>query len=66
MMDLKTAISILGIVVGLCIILSIGGLLSNKNIQPGKIYRTMIILACIGVVVYLIYSAWYLLSGQTA
>jgi len=62
MMDLKTAITILGIVVGFCIMLSIGGLLGSKKIQPGKIYRSLTLIVLIGVIVYIVYSAWYLFS----
>ena len=63
MPDLKTAVIILGIIVGCCLSLLLGGYFGKKL----EVFRVAIgagIVALIVIVIFAIYSAWYLLTHQ--
>lgn len=61
MPDLRTAVIILGIIIGACALLSIGGYWGKKL----EVYRVAIgagIIALITIIIFVVYSAWYLLT----
>jgi multisubunit Na+/H+ antiporter MnhE subunit len=63
MTDLKTAVIILGIIVGCCLLLIVGGYFGKKL----EVFRIVIgtgIIALIAIIVFAVYSAWYLLAHQ--
>ncbi len=63
MPDLKTAVIILGIIVGCCLLLILGGYFGKKL----EVFRVAVgagVVALIVVVIFAIYSAWYLLTHQ--
>lgn len=63
MPDLRTAVIILGAILGCCLLLYIGGYLGKKI----EVFRVAIgagILALITIVLFVIYSAWYLITKQ--
>jgi hypothetical protein len=63
MPDLKTAVIILGIIIGGCLLLSLGGYLGKKL----EVFRVAIgagIIALAAIIIFAIYSAWYLITKQ--
>lgn len=63
MTDLKIAVIILGIVVGCCLLLIFGGYFGKKL----EVFRVVIgtgIVALIAIIIFAVYSAWYLLTHQ--
>lgn len=63
MPDLKIAVIILGAVIGSCIFLSLGGYFGKKL----EVFRVAIgagIIAVAAIVIFAIYSAWYLITKQ--
>ena len=63
MPELKTAVIILGIIVGFCLFLLLGGYFGKKL----EVFRVVIgaaIVAIIVIIIFAIYSAWYLLTQQ--
>jgi len=63
MPDLKTAVILLGIIVGACALLSLGGYFGKKV----EVFRVIIgagIVALAAIILFAIYSAWYLITKQ--
>ena len=61
MPELRTAVIILGIIVGFCLILLVGSYLGKKL----EVFRVVIgaaIVAIIVIIIFAIYSAWYLIT----
>ena len=57
----RTAVMYLGIVVGFCLLLVLGGYFAKKL----EVYRVVIgagIVALVAIVIFAIYSAWYTLT----
>lgn len=63
MQDLKSAVILLGIIVGCCLLLVLGGYFGKKL----EVFRVVIgagIVALVAIIIFAIYSAWYLLTHQ--
>jgi multisubunit Na+/H+ antiporter MnhE subunit len=63
MPDMKTAVILLGVIVGACALLCLGGYFGKKV----EVFRVVIgagIVALIAIVIFAIYSAWYLITKQ--
>jgi hypothetical protein len=58
-MNLLGAISILGIIFGFCILLSLGAVIGRRVVLD-KLNKSLLLIGIIGVVIYIVYSAWYL------
>lgn len=63
MPDLKSAVSILGIIIFCCILLSLGAFW-GKKVTVSKLVKAVGIVALVAIVVYVIYVAIFLLTGQ--
>ncbi len=63
MPDLISAVSILGIVIFCCILLSLGAFWGKKITVP-KLAKGVGIVALVAIVLYVIYVAVFLLLGQ--
>ncbi len=63
MPDMKTAVILLGAIVGACALLCLGGYFGKKV----EVFRVIIgagIVALVAIVIFAIYSAWYLITKQ--
>ena len=61
MTDLKTAMTILGMILGCCLFLTLGGYFGKK----AEVFRVVIfagVVALIAIVIFVIYTAWFLIT----
>jgi hypothetical protein len=63
MPDLKTTLLILGIILGCCLFLSIGGYF-GKKLEVFRVVIFAVIVALVAIVIFVIYSAVFLLSSK--
>jgi hypothetical protein len=63
MPELKTAITLLAGLLGSCITLSVGAYLGRKS-EVSKVFIVAGVIAIAGLVFFVIYAAWYLLTKQ--
>lgn len=63
MPDLKAAVDVLGVVIACCILVSLGAFL-GKRMSLGKLLKYLGIGALALIVIYVIYAAIFLLTGN--
>ena len=63
MPDMKTAVILLGVIIGACALLSLGGYFGKKV----EVFRVVIgagIVAIVAIIIFAIYSAWVLITNK--
>ena len=61
MPDLKTAIILVGIVLGCCVLLAAGAFV-GKRVMVNNLLTFTGVVALIAIILYVIYAAWFLLT----
>jgi multisubunit Na+/H+ antiporter MnhE subunit len=63
MPDMKTAVILLGVIVGGCALLCLGGYF-GKRVEVFRVLIAAGIIALVAIVIFALYSAWYLVTKQ--
>jgi hypothetical protein len=63
MPELRIAMTLLAVLLGCCITLSIGAYFGRKS-EVSKVYMVAGVIAVAGLIFFVIYAAWYLLTKQ--